>query len=207
MLAVSTVAQIAPKGFEPVTVGTRATTDKETNKKKEIPADQRTRSIIIPELQVDGLPSKFTSLVLDTLRTIAKDQLASMWKAEPMLREVPANVWSVDALLMYAAREAESKRLSTASIAEWFKSSQLAAKLATMDNKDLANIWQSKLEKLSPAVITMNEKDCEAIINTLSKFPDDMESLIGSQLIIKAQKRIATLQAQLAEVSLDEIEV
>ena len=208
-LQVHTIAQVALKGYEPVTVGTRATVDKETGEKRTIAADQRTRSIIIPELQVEGIPSKFQMIVLDALRNAAKAQLSAMWEADANLRTVPANVWNVDALLMFAAREAESKRLTKAGLHYWFEASKLNAVLTSKGNAKVTAEWQAKIVGLSAPNCTYSEAECNAIIATLLKptLADDAESFMGQQIIAKCQKRVETLRKQLEEVSLEEIDL
>lgn len=208
-IIVHTIAQIAQAGMEPVTVGTRATIDKETGQKRIIPADQRTRSIVIPELKADGIPSKFQMIVLDALRDTAKAQLSSMWESDAALREVPANVWTVDALLMFAAREAESKRLTKAGLHYWFEASKLNALLTAKGNAKTMADWQSKVVGLSAPNCTYSEAECNAIIATLLKpaLSDDAESFMGQQIIAKCQRRIETLRKQLEEVSLEELDL
>lgn len=199
-LKVSTIAQVATKGFEPVTIGTRATVDKETGKKREIPADQRTRSVLIPELEVHGVPSKFQSIVLDALRNIAKQQLAALWDADKMLHEVPANIWSVDALLMYAARESESKRLSKDSIAAWFATSDLRARIMEKHNEALYKKWEARMLHCSAPSLQFNIEECEVVIKTINNSEDDAESIIGVQIIAKCEKRIEMLRKQSEEI-------
>lgn len=208
-ILVHTVAQTATEGFEPVTVGTRATVDKETGKQRIIPADQRTRSIVIPTLSVDSLPSKFQMLILDTLRSVAKTQLSSLWEADSMLKEVPANIWNVDSLLAFAAREAESKRLTKAGLHYWFETSQLHKVLAAKNNSKLTAEWQANIVGLSAPNCTMSETACDAIIATLLKpsLADDADSFMGQQIIAKLQRRIETLRKQLEEVSLEALDI
>ena len=209
VLTVSTVAQLATAGFEPVTVGTRATKDPETGKQRIIPADQRTRSIVIPELAVDSVPSKFQMLILECLRSTAKAQLSALWEADDALREVPANIWSVDSLLMFAAREAESKRLTKAGLHYWFEASELNKILTAKNNPKLLADWQAKIIGLSAPNCIMSEAECDAIIGTLLKpaLADDADSFMGQQIIAKCQKRIDTLRKQLEEVSLEALDI
>jgi hypothetical protein len=208
-LTVHTIAQAAQAGFEPVTVGTRATIDKETGKKREIPADQRTRSIVIPELQVDSVPSKFQMLVLDALRNTAKAQLSALWEADANLREVPAAIWTVDSLLAFAAREAESKRLTKAGLHYWFEASQLNKLLIAKNNPKVTADWQTKIVGLSAPNCTYSEAECNAIIATLLKpaLSEDADSFMGQQIIAKLQRRIEALRKQLDEVSIEELEL
>jgi hypothetical protein len=208
-LTVSTVAQTATagSGMEPVTIGTRATKDPETGKARTIPADQRTRSILIDELQVSDVPSKFQMLILDTLRDVAKAQLSSLWDADPDLRIVPASIWSVDSLLMFAAREAESKRLTKAGVALWFASSELHSLLTAKNDAKLLKQWESKIIGISAPALTYSESECEAILKTLAKFDGDSDSAMGMQLIAKLQKRLETLRTQSADVGIAELEI
>ena len=206
MLQVFTVAQIEKPGFEPVTTGTRATKNADGTKKV-IAADQRTRSILIPVLSIMDVPSKYQMFLLDGIRKTAKAQLSAMWEADANLREVPANVWSVDALLMYAAREAESKRLTTASVTDWFNGSNLCAAISKKNDEKLLKAWTARVVGLAAANLDYNEQDCETILKMLQKFEDDADTLIGQQLVHKLNKRIATLRKQLEEVALEEFDI
>lgn len=210
---VHTIAQVANPSskMEPVTVGTRATKDADGNKKI-ISADQRTRSILIPELHASDLPSRFQMYVLDALRNTAKQQLSSLWDADSMLKEVPANIWSVDSLLAFAAREAESKRLTKASLHYWFEASQLAAVLRAKDAANETKLyadWQAKIVGMSAPAMTASEAECNAIINTLAKetLSEDAESFIGQQIVAKCVRRIDALRKQMDEVSIDELDI
>jgi hypothetical protein len=208
VLQVFTVAQIEKPGFEPVTAGTRATKDPVTGKPKVIPADQRTRSILIPVLSIMDVPSKYQMFLLDGIRKTAKAQLTALWEADAMIRSVPAGIWTVDALLMYAAREAESKKLSTASVSEWFIGSKLCGAIKKKDKHEaLLKSWTAKIVGLAAAVIDYNEQECTTILQMLSKFGDDAESLIGQQLVNKLNKRIATLKKQMEDVALEAFDI
>lgn len=118
MITVSTVRQTVVDKAATVEIFTtvRETTDKETKQKKVIPEDQKVRSIIVPHLDVTGLPSKFSVFVSGALLDVAKLQLAAIWKDNPQVREVAAAQFTTDGILAFAAREAESKRLTGDSI-------------------------------------------------------------------------------------------
>lgn len=84
--------------------------------KKNIPVSQRVRSILIPELEVAaGVSSKFQSLLLDSLRRLAREQLGVLRKSG-CPTEVHSSLFTVDGLLEFYAREVESTRLSGESI-------------------------------------------------------------------------------------------
>jgi hypothetical protein len=120
LVQVSTVRQTLTKEQKltswVVIAGTRQTTDKETGKKKEIPEDQRVRSIITPLPDVSALPSKFSVFVSGCLMEVAKAQLSAIWQDFPMVKEVESSLFTTDGLLAFASRESESKRLTGASI-------------------------------------------------------------------------------------------
>jgi hypothetical protein len=189
--------------MEPVTIGTRATKDPETGKARVIDATNRTRSILIPCLQVPDVPSRFTMFVLDALRKVAKAQLSALWEETPTLKEVSPAIWSVDALLMFAAREAESKRLSKDTVTAWFESSHLAILLATKDAKVAAS-WKARIIGLAAPSITLNTAECDKTIAAIAKNDDDAQSMIGAQLIAKLAARVKAMQVQ--EVELEDLE-
>src|SRR5574343_1657077 len=79
---------------------------------------QRQRAILIPEFSVADLPSKWIMFATQQLAEIARAQLAELWKLHGNeLREVHASLFTVDSLLAYASREAESRRLTSDSVA------------------------------------------------------------------------------------------
>lgn len=86
--------------------------------KKNIPVSQRVLSILIPELEVAaGVSSKFQSLLLDSLRRLARERLGVLRKSGYVCpTEVHSSLFTVDGLLEFYAREVESTRLSGESI-------------------------------------------------------------------------------------------
>jgi hypothetical protein len=111
-ITVSTVAPIAvPAGMVPVIARTRGT------KGQQIPANQKLRAILVADYDCSGLPSKFTEFVRAQLAVTAVAQLQEMWKTQgDALLTTDAALWTTDALLGFAAREQENKRLTGDSI-------------------------------------------------------------------------------------------
>jgi hypothetical protein len=193
-IAVSTVpaATVAP-GFWQITARTRASTDKATGKKTEIAADQRSRSIMIPECK-PAVSSKYVSLVNSALAMTAKAQLEQQWTADPMLREVDAAAYTEDALLLFSAREAESKKLTAAAILAWFEQSELRKEFAAKYTEPQIKRFASELENIAAPVPDYNEEKAVRRIAALGKHERDMEHEICQQMITKLQRRIEAMR-------------
>lgn len=157
-ITVSAVRQTLPKELKAthweVFTGTRQTTDKETGKKREIPEHMRVRSIIVPVPDVSALPSKFSVFVSRCLMDVSKAQLAAIWEDKPEVKEVPASLFTTDGLLTFAAREAESKRLTGASI-----KSAVASFIPTVHEKRQSEALEI-LTNMAAATKTATEKQC-----------------------------------------------
>lgn len=199
MLQVYTVPQKCSAGTELVTAATRA------SEGKTIENANRMRCIIIPELAVDNVPSKFQSLVMDALRRTAKKQLDAMWKADAMLQAVPAAVWSVDSLLLFAAKTAESTRLTKENTLEWFLTSELCKHLMAPGADGKANPkkyedWKLRVVGMAAPVLQLNEAQCNVTIAAIGKFESDAASPMAAQMIEKLTKRIEALQQAAAEI-------
>jgi hypothetical protein len=199
MLHVFTTEQKPAEGQETVVARTRNGKN-EDGSKREVANENRLRCIVIPELTVDGIPSKFQSLVMSALRELAVAQLSSIWKQEPMVKEVPAAIWTVDSLLLFAAREAESKRLTKETLGAWFDESDLCKRI--MDKKDakLLTKWKELILGVAAPTFLETQKNCESIISSVSVSESDAESIIGRQIIAKANKRIVDLNRQVEEI-------
>lgn len=194
MLQVFTTPQKCAAGQEVVTAGTRA------SEGKNIPADQKMRCIIIPELAVDNVPSKFQSLVMNALRRTAIKQLATIWKNEPMVREVPLAVWSVDSLLLFAAKQAEGTRLTRDNLLEWFTTSKLCAHIMGQNNAKMYENWKDRILSLAAPVLALNEAQCNVTIATIGKFEEDAATPMAEQMIGKLTKRLEAIAQQNEEL-------
>jgi len=198
MIQVSSVpATAVAEGFEQVQVNRRDSKENGT-----VPQAERCRAIVIPELQVSDVPSKFQMLILDALRNAASAQLAAFWKDAgwPGLSQVPAAVWTVDSILMFAARDAESKRLSKESVLAWFKASKLFAFLASKNNAKLSANWEKRILSLSAPKVDLSEDQCNVTLATIGKFDEDATSMIGAQLVAKLAARIKKLAEEEMEL-------
>lgn len=211
MISVSTVpASVVPAGMLQVTARTRSTTDKATGKKTEVPLHARSRSILIPEFSLPAVPSKFASLVSEALTKLAQQQLAAAWEAQPELLDVQAAAYSLDALLLYAAREAESRKLNADSISTFWEGSQLRAAFTLKYTP--AQIARFKLELINIAAPVIsssfyNEDKALRRIVTLASHEADAESPVCAQMIAKLQRYVDRLQAQQADIgSVEEID-
>lgn len=196
VLQVHTVEQKLQPGckLEQVVAATRA------SEGKTIATANRVRCVVIPELNCDAVPSKFQQFVLSALRRTAVAQLAAMWKAEPSLMEVPASVWSVDSLLLYAAKRAESTRLTKENLLEWFQASKLCEYILEQKKPKMYEDWKLRVQSLAAPVLTLNEAQCTVTIATIGKFDEDSASPMAVQMITKLEKRLADLQVQEQEI-------
>lgn len=204
----STITMVAVSSVAPSVTDKELATNKQIiisarrNKPKdgpELEAHERARFIIVPELSVPEIPSKFQMLVLDTLYRIARDQLDSIWKDDPQVKEVPQTLFSVDSLLLYAAKKNESGKLAGDNISIWFDSSTLRQRIGKMEQaKQPGAIKKYREEgfcKLAAPVIEFSEKECSDLLNLLNK-EADQEATILKQMAARLRNRIATLQKQ-----------
>lgn len=186
-----------PAKFVVVETTARATTDRESGKKKEIKPENRYRCVVIPELTVDGVPSKFQKFVLDMLYSIAKSQLSDLWDEHgDLMTQVDAAIWNVDALLLYAARKAESKKLSGETILSWFAASELRKKLAEKYNEAQLKALANDLVTIAVAVIPWSEEKLLKRIALLGTVEDDAVSDIGSAMIRKMSNRLDAIRKE-----------
>jgi hypothetical protein len=209
MIQVSTVPAVTvPAGFWQIVARTRATTDKATNTKKEIAADQRARSILIPELVAD-VSSKYVSLVHGALAETAKQQLAAIWESDNNVREVAAALFTIDGLLAFSAREAESKKLSAAGILAWFDQSALKAEFAAKYSEAQLKRFRMELENIAAPVLSAdyyNEEKALKRIVTLTKNERDSEHETVQLMIAKLQRYVERMQKMREEIgSIEEI--
>lgn len=204
MIAVTTTpATTVEKGYLQVTAGTRAVTDKLTGKKKEIPADQKSRSIIIPEFQPQ-VSSKYVSIVVSALAQAAKDQLQQQWKDDPMLREVQAAQYTEDAILAFSARQAESKRLSGESIVDWWNQSALKIELSKKYSDSQLGRFIEELQHVAAPTITWDEALCTKRIATLGMVEEDTEHEVCAAMIRRLAAKIDAIKKIREAVSAQE---
>ena len=200
MIQVSTVRQTLTKEQKAthweVFTGTRQTTDKETGKKKEIPEHMRVRSIIVPVPDVSALPSKFSVFVSRCLMDVSKSQLAAIWEDKPEVNEVAASLFTTDGLLTFAAREAESKRLTGATI-----KTAVASFIPTVHEKKQAEALDI-LVNMAAATKTATEKQCVLLqpkfsewVKTQSEEKNPVAHLVLEKMLehieTKRQERLA----------------
>lgn len=210
LLTVSTIpATTVPAGMLQVTARTRATTDKTTGEKTAIPLDQRSRSIIIPEFSIDA-PSKFISLISEALGKLAQQQLDAAWTADPDLRSVTAASYTLDSLLLYAARETESRKLNATTILEWWNSSALRTQFMARYKPAQIARFQLELANIAAPVLSAqfyNEDKALRRIVTLATFDADAAHPVVIQMIAKLQRYVDRLIAEREAIgSVDEID-
>ncbi len=191
MLQVFTTEQKAAEGQETVIARTRST------EKNPVIEANRLRCIIVPEYKVEGVPSKFHALCLQAVRDIAQKQLDTLWKATPSIKEVPAAIWSLDSVLLFAAREQESKRLTSDNLATWFAASGIAQRIG--DNEEKMADWAGRIAKFAAPTPNLSLSACEAVISAIQVADADEDNLIGRQILAKATKRYEEMAAALQE--------
>jgi hypothetical protein len=188
MLQVFTTPTGAPDGFEIVSTSAR-----ETPKTGKIAECDRYRGIHVTTYVVPGVPAKYEAILLDAVRDTAKAQLAELWKADSTLREVAADLFSIDGILAYAAREAESKKLKTETVVAWFEQSAARERIV----KAGANVktYAELFAKVAAPVMDHTEDDLRTLEVMLMKDDRDAASLIGAQMLVKIRARVAKLIA------------
>lgn len=188
LIPVSTVAPVViPKGMIAVTVSA-----KETKKTGAIDPSQKKRAIVIPEW-TPNVSSKYVSTVCEALHRIAKDQLAAIWKdADP--KEIAAALFTEDSLLAYAARIAESSRLTKESVEAWFIDSEFRKNLASKySEKQIQNIG-ARLQNLAAPVPSYSEAQYHAVLSLFAEF-DSTEDEFLSRLNTRAAEKLAKMIA------------
>lgn len=199
MLTVSTVpATTVQAGYLQVTANTRAVTDKETGIKKEIRIEERSRSIIIPEFSIDA-PSKFVSLITGALHSLAIQQLKETWKNDPDVKQVTAASYTLDSLLLYAAREAESKKLNADSILAWWSASALRAAMVAKYSPAQIKRFELELSNIAAPVLSAqfyNEDKALRRIVTLATHDEDASNPVVIQMIAKLQRYVDRIIAE-----------
>lgn len=198
ILTVSTVAAaIVPAGQLQIIARTRMGKDK-----KEIPADKKQRSILISDFQ-PNVSSKYMHIVVAALCDTAKAQLEAQWSDNPDLREVDSTLYTEDNLLLFAAREAESKKLNSASILAFWNQSELKADLETKYTAGQIKRFVSALENLAAPVLSAdfyNEEKAIKRIATLGTFESDVENETCQQMIRKLNAYVERIQKARAEI-------
>lgn len=185
MLPITTTPAIkVTAGFIQLTAGTRAT------KGKVIPVDQRSRSIIIPEL-TPQVEKKFLSLVIDALYQAGEDQLRALWK-ESDPKESDSTLWTEDSLLAFANRQAESKRLNGDTIQAWYEDSAIRASMIAAGGTKRADAVLARLQNLAAPQPSYSLEQCQSAIVLLA---DDAASDLGRALILKLQRIIDRIEA------------
>jgi hypothetical protein len=205
MIQVSTARQSLSKEQKAthweVFTGTRQTTDKETGKKKEIPEHMRARSIIVPVPDVSALPSKFSVFVSRCLMDVSKSQLAAIWEDKPEVKEVAASLFTTDGLLAFAAREAESKRLTAASIKLAVASFILTVNEKRRDDALLI------LTNMAAATKTATEKQCMLLLPKFSewvKTQDEEKNPVSHLVLEKLTEHIEAKKAERLAFDMEE---
>ena len=200
MLTITTVpATTVSRGMVQVTARTRATTDKATGKKTEISADQRSRSITIPEL-TPAVSTKYMDLICSALYEAAKQQLGQQWADDPQIQQTSTELYTENALLAFATRESEGKKLNSAAIIAWFNNSEIKKTLAAKANAKQMTRFVEELENVAAPVPNYSEEKALKRITTLGTHDADLENEVCQQIIAKLQRLVTRIQAERAKL-------
>jgi hypothetical protein len=195
-LTITTVpAATVPAGKVQITARTRAMKDKETGKAKEIPADQRSRSVLIDEL-TPAVSKKYLNIVCAALYETAKQQLDALWVANPLVREMDSALMTEDALLAYAARESESKKLTGEAIVLWWNQSELKKELSKKATDAQLARLVGELKNIAAPTPDYNEEKALKRIATLGTCESDTEHDVCAAMISKLQRIIDKIRAE-----------
>lgn len=185
MLPITTTPALkVAAGHVQLTAGTRAT------KGKIIPADQRSRSVVIPEL-TPQVERKFLSLVIDALYQAGEDQLRALWR-ESDPKESDSALWTEDSLLAFANRQAESKRLNGETITAWYEDSAIRAAMLKAGGTKRADAVLTRLQNLAAPQPSYTLEQCQSAIVLLA---GDASSDMGRTLILKLQRIIERIES------------
>lgn len=191
----SVPAATVPVGMLQIVAGTRAVRDKATGKLQEIPTDQRARAVLIPEFHIDA-PSKFVALISSALGELAKKQLSDQWESNPELREVDAGSYTLDSLLLYSARKAESEKLNSTAIADWWKESSLRKTAQSRYNPAQIARLLEELENIAAPVLNPKYYNEEKALRRIVSLASDSDHPIADKMIAKLQRYVDKIRAE-----------
>lgn len=157
-----TVSSVRPVALAAGTIAVIANT-RATKKTGAIAEANKLRAIVVNEFDVSSLPSKWTMFAANQLHKVATQQLAALWETNGNAwTETDSALWTTDALLAFASRESESKRLTADNITE-----QAAAFVATYDEAKRAPAMKVLVSMAAPAK-QGTEKQCFALAEKLT---------------------------------------
>lgn len=192
MLTITTIpapAATVPAGMFQTTATARAT------KGKIIPADQRSRSVVHPQWE-PTCEDKYKFHIVAALAAAAKDLLTEVWREQGDPKEIDSALLTEDALLAYAARTAESKRLSGDAITTWYAESAIRADMIAAGGEKQAAAVLARLQNLASPSPKYSLAQARAAIVALE---GDADTDTGASLIAKLAKHIASLEAEMAK--------
>ena len=189
-------AATVPAGKIQVTARARAGKDKD-GKKTEITAANRSRSVLIDEFR-PAVSNKYVNIVCAALYETAKQQLDAQWTADANIKETESTLYTEDALLAYAARESESKKLTGDAIVLWWNQSELKKSLvssAKYSDKQLGALVE-QLKNIAAPTPDYNEEKALKRIATLGMHEADMEHDVCIAMIAKLQRILDKIKAE-----------
>jgi hypothetical protein len=169
-----------------------------------IPADQKHRNIVISEFSLPSVEDKFRTVLLEKFYELAKARLeVFMEESNRMLREIPAEAFTIDSLLAFFSERVQSSRLTGETVGAWFDTSATAKYLTAklnqkhQDNTTAAAAALRKYRDLFVKTASpnhgINPNTCQSLLAVLQD--GDKESNIYAALATKWNATITKSQA------------
>lgn len=164
-----TVSSVAPASIETgsvlVTANTRAT------KGKTIEAANRMRCVVVPELVIN-VNKQFDGFLRHQLSLVRKMTLADWWEENGnSATTIDSELFEIPALIAFAARNAESQRLTSATVEE-----SLEDFLTTVNEKRRADALAILRSMAAANGKKGNEKECFALADKLQKWCEENDT-------------------------------
>lgn len=164
-----TVSSVAPASIETgsvlVTANTRAT------KGKTIEPANRMRCVVVPELVIN-VNKQFDGFLRHQLSLVRKMTLADWWEENGnSATTIDSELFEVPALIAFAARNAESQRLTSATVEE-----SLEDFLTTVNEKRRADALAILRSMAAANGKKGNEKECFALADKLGKWCEENDT-------------------------------
>lgn len=123
--------------------------DQRDSKLHKVAECDRHRSILVHEsallVPASSTSSKFLSLLQATILDLAKARFEAFLKDQPLAKEVPAALFTIDSVLAFWAEEKASQRIDGASISSWLLASATFASLTPKSQE----VWKKELPKFA----------------------------------------------------------
>lgn len=161
-------------------------------------AEQRYRNVVIPELSIPSVESRFIPMLLEALYGVATRRFAAlMEETNRNAKEVSSDDYTLSALLSYYETEATSGRLNKQQVLDWFKAGDtFAAVLLKKGDKEAAK-WVELFGKFASPNHGVNPNTCRVLLASMQ--PKDAASDIGKAIAASMQRTISKSEATQVE--------